>query len=85
MGAISKPPVGGGTDGGVFQVSLDTLTRYVPTAPDTTVYLNTAPSTDQAAVGGRLDQLVSAYPRCACRARPTTAARSASRSTPCST
>ena len=42
---------------------LDTLTRYVPTAPDTTVYLNTAPGTDQAAVGGRLDQLVSAYPQ----------------------
>jgi putative ABC transport system permease protein len=63
VGAISKPPVGGGTDGGVFQVSVDTLTRYVPTAPDTTVYLNTAPGTDQAAVGGRLDQLVSAYPQ----------------------
>ena len=63
IGAISKPPVGGGTDGGVFQTSLDTLTRYVPTAPDTTVYLNTAPAADQRAVATQLDQLVSAYPQ----------------------
>ena len=63
VGAISRPPVGGGTDGGVFQVSLDTLSRYVPTAPDSTVYLNTAPSADQGTVAAQLDQLVSAYPQ----------------------
>ena len=63
VGAISKPPVGGGTDGGVFQVSLDTLRRYVPTAPDSTVYLNTAPNADPGTVAAQLDQLVSAYPQ----------------------
>jgi putative ABC transport system permease protein len=63
IGAISKPPPGGGTDGGVFQVSLDTLTRYVPTAPDSTVYLNIAPSADKTAVAAHLDQLIAAYPQ----------------------
>jgi putative ABC transport system permease protein len=63
VGAISKPPTGGGKDGGVFQVSLDTLTRSVPTAPDSTVYLNTAPAADKAAVAAQLDQLIGAYPQ----------------------
>jgi putative ABC transport system permease protein len=63
VGAISKPPPGGGTDGGVFQVSLDTLTRSVPSAPDSAVYLNTTPTADKTAVAAQLDQLVSAYPQ----------------------
>ena len=63
VGAISKPPTGGGKDGGVFQVSLDTLTRYVPTAPDFAVYLNTSPIADKTAVTTQLDQMVSAYPQ----------------------
>ena len=63
IGAITKPPVGGGKDGGVFQVSLDTLTRSVPTAPTTTVYLTTAATADKAAVAARLEHLVGAYPQ----------------------
>jgi len=63
VGAISKPPTGGGKDGGVFQVALDTLTRSVPTAPDFAVYLNTSPTADKTAVATQLDQLVSAYPQ----------------------
>lgn len=63
IGAITKPPVGGGKDGGVFQVSLDTLTRSVPTAPTTTVYLTTAPTADKTAVAARLQHLVTAYPQ----------------------
>jgi hypothetical protein len=47
----------------IFQVSLDTLTRSVPTAPDSTVYLNTTPTADKAAVTAQLDHLVSAYPQ----------------------
>jgi len=63
VGAISKPPTGGGKDGGVFQVSADTLARYVPTAPVTTVYLNNAATADRQAVGAGLDRLTSAYPQ----------------------
>ena len=35
----------------------------MPTAPDSTVYLNTAPNADQGTVAAQLDQLVSAYPQ----------------------
>jgi putative ABC transport system permease protein len=63
VGAISKPPTGGGKDGGVFQVSTDTLARYVPTAPITTVYLNTAAGADGQVIGTQLDRLVGAYPQ----------------------
>jgi putative ABC transport system permease protein len=63
ISAITKPPTGGGTDGGVYQVALDTLTRFVPTAPTTTVYLNTTPTADKTAVAARLEQLLGAYPQ----------------------
>lgn len=63
VGAISKPPPGGGKDGSVFQVSLDTLTRYVPQSKDFTLYVNTAPGADKAAVGGELNQALAAYPQ----------------------
>jgi putative ABC transport system permease protein len=63
VAAISKPPAGGGKDGGVFQVSLDTLTRYAPAAQDLTLYVNIAPGTDRAAAGRRLEQSLAGYPQ----------------------
>jgi putative ABC transport system permease protein len=63
VAAISKPPAGGGKDGGVFQVSLDTLTRYAPTAQDLTLYITTAPGADRAAVGRALEHLAAGYPQ----------------------
>lgn len=35
----------------------------MPTAPTTTVYLNTAPTADKTALAARLEQLVAAYPQ----------------------
>ena len=85
VGAITKPPTGGGKDGGVFQVSTETLAHYVPAAPITTVYLNTAPGADQQPSAPSSTSSSRPTPRCACRAKPTTGTRPASRSTPCST
>ncbi|MEV8524093.1 hypothetical protein AB0451_08025 [Streptomyces sp. NPDC052000] len=47
VGAISKPPAGAGKDGGSWEVSMDTLTKYAPEAQDFTLYLNTAPDADK--------------------------------------
>lgn len=63
VAAISKTPAGGGKDGGTFEVSLDTLNRYVPTAGDVTVYVNTAPGTDTHAVSAALDHALAGYPQ----------------------
>lgn len=63
VGAISRPPVGGGKDGSVFQVSLDTLSRFVPQAKDFALYLKTAPGADRAAVGRDLGVVLAAYPQ----------------------
>lgn len=62
VAAISKTPVGGGKDGGTFEVSLDTLTRLVPTAQDITLYLNTAPGADKTAVSASLERAIARYP-----------------------
>jgi putative ABC transport system permease protein len=64
VGAITKPPAGGGKDGSVFQVSTDTLARYVPQAKDFTVYLTTTPGTATAA-GDALHRALAAYPQVA--------------------
>lgn len=63
VAAISKTPAGGGKDGGTFQVSLDTLARYAPAAPDVTLYVNTAAGADKTAVGAALDHTLAGYPQ----------------------
>jgi putative ABC transport system permease protein len=63
VAAISKTPAGGGKDGGTFQVSLDTLTRYAPTAADITLYLTTTPAADKAAVAAALEHTLAGYPQ----------------------
>ncbi|MFE0464515.1 ABC transporter permease [Kitasatospora sp. NPDC058965] len=59
VGAISKPPAGAGKDGGSWEVSLDTLSRFAPEAQDFTLYLTTAPGTDRKA----LDAALAPYPQ----------------------
>ena len=64
VGAISKPPVGGGTDGGVFQVALDTLSplrAHRPGHHRLPQHRPHAPTRRRSAA--QLDQLVSAYPQ----------------------
>lgn len=63
VGAISKTAAGGGKDGGTYQVSLDTLARYAPTAPDTTLYVNTAPGANKGSVATALHSVVSVNPQ----------------------
>jgi putative ABC transport system permease protein len=63
VGAISKPPAGAGKDGGTFEVSLTTLTRYVPDAKDFTLYLNAAPGADKKQLATALDTVFAAYPQ----------------------
>jgi len=62
VAAISKTPVGGGKDGGTFQVSLDTLARYQPAASDVTLYVTTAPGA-AAAVGQELHNALAGAPQ----------------------
>lgn len=63
VAAISKTPAGGGKDGGTFQVSLDTLARYAPAAPDVTLYVNTAASADKTAIATALDHALAGNPQ----------------------
>ncbi|WP_035849992.1 ABC transporter permease [Kitasatospora azatica] len=63
VGAISKPPAGAGKDGGSWEVSLDTLSRFAPEAQDFTLYLNTAPGADKKQVQAALDTTLAGYPQ----------------------
>ncbi|GGU50615.1 ABC transporter permease [Streptomyces violascens] len=63
VGAISKPPAGAGKDGGSWEVSLDTLTKYAPEAQDFTLYLNTAPGADKKQVQTALDTALAGHPQ----------------------
>ena len=86
VGAISKPPAGGGTDGGVFQVSArhpDPLRAHRPGHHRLPQHRPTAPTRPPSPPSST--SWSAPTRRCGCRARPTTTARSASRSTPCST
>jgi len=63
VAAISKTPAGGGKDGGTFQVSLDTLARYAPTAGDVTLYVNTTAGADKTAVAAAFERTLAGYPQ----------------------
>lgn len=62
VGAISKPPAGGGKDGSTFQVSLNTLSRYQPLAKDFSLYLTAAPGA-AVALGPALHQALAGDPQ----------------------
>ncbi|NMO90244.1 FtsX-like permease family protein [Actinomycetospora sp. TBRC 11914] len=62
VGAISKPPPGGGKDGSTFQVSLDTLSRYQPLARDFSLSVIAAPGA-AAALGPALHQALASDPQ----------------------
>ncbi|WP_084681765.1 FtsX-like permease family protein [Actinomycetospora chiangmaiensis] len=62
VGAISKPPPGGGKDGSTFQVSLDTLARYQPLAKDFSLSLLAAPGA-AAGLGPALHQALAGDPQ----------------------
>ncbi|MFE9572929.1 FtsX-like permease family protein [Streptomyces sp. NPDC006692] len=63
VGAISKPPAGAGKDGGSWEASMDTLTKYAPEAQDFTLYLNTASDADKKQVQTALDTAMAGYPQ----------------------